>query len=67
MLALKAACLHPQTKKPYITSVAGGRDNSVQGLQVSERHALTIRVAADWDPLFSSISERADARIRCHV
>lgn len=34
MYALKATCLHPTTGEPYILSAAGGRDNSVQGLQV---------------------------------
>jgi hypothetical protein len=35
MIKLKETCLHPVTKSPYITSVAGGKDNSVQGLSVS--------------------------------
>lgn len=34
MFALKDTCLHPKTGKPYIVSASGGRDNSVQGLQV---------------------------------
>lgn len=34
MLALKNNCVHPETKKPYITSVTGGKDNSIEGAQV---------------------------------
>jgi hypothetical protein len=34
MLALKDACLHPTTKKPYIQTSIGGRDNSPEGHQV---------------------------------
>ncbi|KAI1083261.1 stress responsive A/B barrel domain-containing protein [Whalleya microplaca] len=33
MLALKETCLHPQTQKPYIKSLTGGKDNSKEGLQ----------------------------------
>jgi hypothetical protein len=34
MLALKEACIHPTTKKPYIQTSVGGRDNSPEGHQV---------------------------------
>lgn len=34
MLALKDACIHPTTKKPYIQTSVGGRDNSPEGHQV---------------------------------
>lgn len=34
MLALKNNCVHPETKTPYITSVTGGKDNSIEGAQV---------------------------------
>ncbi|KAB5559572.1 stress responsive A/B barrel domain-containing protein [Coniochaeta sp. 2T2.1] len=30
MLALKNTCLDPVTKKPYILSVTGGKDNSIE-------------------------------------
>ena len=34
MLALKVNCVHPTSQQPYITSVAGGADNSPEGVQV---------------------------------
>jgi hypothetical protein len=34
MLALKDACISPKTKKPYIQTSVGGRDNSPEGHQV---------------------------------
>lgn len=35
MLALKEKCVKPDTKAPYIKSVKGGKDKSIEGLQVS--------------------------------
>jgi Stress responsive A/B Barrel Domain len=34
MLALKGKCISPSTGKPYIVSSRGGKENSVEGLQV---------------------------------
>ena len=34
ILSLKETCMHPQSNKPYITSLTGGKDNSPEGLQV---------------------------------
>lgn len=34
MLALKTSCIHPTTGKPYILSSVGGRDISIENLQV---------------------------------
>ncbi|KAI8656422.1 Stress-response A/B barrel domain-containing protein [Fusarium sp. Ph1] len=42
MLALKETCLHPSTGKPYLTTCAGGRDNSVQGLQNGLTHVFVV-------------------------
>ncbi|QKX64581.1 uncharacterized protein TRUGW13939_11756 [Talaromyces rugulosus] len=36
MLDLKNQCLHPGTSRPYIISLKGGRENSIEGLQVSD-------------------------------
>jgi len=35
MLALKDTCVHPGSNKPYILSLKGGKDNSIEGKQVS--------------------------------
>ena len=35
MLNLKDKCLHPETGRPYIRSLTGGKDNSPEGRQVS--------------------------------
>lgn len=34
MMNLKDTCIHPTTKKPYIKSFKGGKDNSPEGKQV---------------------------------
>ena len=31
---LKKACVHPSTYRPYIVSIAGGKDISTENLQV---------------------------------
>ena len=53
MLALKDKCFHPATHEKYVKSYGGGKDNSPEGLQVSQccvlsnkfpefsRHAMT--------------------------
>lgn len=33
-LSLKDQCVHPESKKPYLRSLLGGRDNSPEGLAV---------------------------------
>ncbi|POR32642.1 Uncharacterized protein TPAR_07156 [Tolypocladium paradoxum] len=42
LLGLKDACLHPSTASPYIKSAVGGRDNSIEGLQVRARSAPVL-------------------------
>jgi hypothetical protein len=34
MLNLKEKCIHPETGKPYIVSSAGGKECSIEGMQV---------------------------------
>jgi hypothetical protein len=38
MLNLRENCIHPTTQKPYIKASAGGKDNSIEGLQVCTVH-----------------------------
>lgn len=35
-MGLSSACVNPSTLKPYIKSLKGGKDNSPEGLQVSQ-------------------------------
>lgn len=46
MLALKTQCVHPDTKKTYIVSSSGGKDNSPEGIAVGQETHL-IRQEAD--------------------
>lgn len=50
MLSLKDNCIHPETKKPYLKSITGGKDNSIERLQVPHRLSLFFRpwIIADW-------------------
>ncbi|OGM48257.1 stress responsive A/B barrel domain protein [Aspergillus bombycis] len=38
--ALRESCLHPETKMPYIVSMKGGCDNSIEGLQSDISHGF---------------------------
>ncbi|KAJ0414508.1 hypothetical protein BJY00DRAFT_318771 [Aspergillus carlsbadensis] len=51
MLSLKDKCLHPSTRKPYIVTSIGGRDNSIEGAQNGISHAFVVKFqdAADRD------------------
>ncbi len=42
LLALADDCIHPTTKKPYMKSSVGGRDNSPQGHQVVARPIVLL-------------------------
>lgn len=33
---LKKSCVHPDTRRPYILAITGGKDTSIEGLQVPE-------------------------------
>jgi hypothetical protein len=35
MFALKDLCVHPTSGKPYVLSITGGTDNSIEGFSVS--------------------------------
>ncbi|KAH6961812.1 hypothetical protein BKA56DRAFT_662390 [Ilyonectria sp. MPI-CAGE-AT-0026] len=40
---MKAKCLDAETKKPYIESIEGGPDISIEGLQQGITHAFIIK------------------------
>jgi len=42
MLNLKTECIHPETKKPYVQSSSGGRDNSPEGQQGGFSHGFVV-------------------------
>ncbi|KAK6839162.1 hypothetical protein PG990_010788 [Apiospora arundinis] len=45
MCSLKETCVHPQSNKPYITSLTGGKDNSPEGLQEGIQYAFVAHFA----------------------
>ncbi|KAH6884464.1 hypothetical protein B0T10DRAFT_564498 [Thelonectria olida] len=49
MLDLKAQCLHPTTRKPYIQGGSGGKDNSPEGAQAGTTHAFVVEFASASD------------------
>ncbi|KAL1841405.1 hypothetical protein VTJ49DRAFT_7082 [Mycothermus thermophilus] len=56
-LALKANCIHPASKMPYILSLRGGRDHSPEGLQnepISMQNGLTHGFVVE----FASVEDR---------
>lgn len=44
MLALKDKCMHPETKKPYIKTAMGGKENSPENLSVRQAHKMIHNV-----------------------
>lgn len=52
MLSLKDQCLHPTTKKPYIRSAVGGKENSPEKMSVCK---LSWSLALEYDSLPSSV------------
>jgi len=42
MLGLADKCIHPTTKKPYIRSAMGGKDNSPEGHQGGFTHGFVV-------------------------
>ncbi|EPE02507.1 stress responsive a b barrel domain protein [Ophiostoma piceae UAMH 11346] len=49
-LSLKDTCIHPTANKPYILSLAGGKDNSPEGIQHGLTHGFVVT--------FSSVEDR---------
>lgn len=47
MMSLKQDCVSPNSNRPYILNITGGKDNSIEGLQVS---ALDINSAMKQTP-----------------
>lgn len=43
---LKKACVHPDTRRPYILSITGGKDTSIEGLQVHTRDSGFVVIQA---------------------
>ncbi|KAF5008535.1 hypothetical protein FDECE_5191 [Fusarium decemcellulare] len=48
-LALKDNCIHPTSNTPYITSVKGGRDNSIEGKQNGITHGFVVEFSSAED------------------
>ncbi|WEW59210.1 hypothetical protein PRK78_004679 [Emydomyces testavorans] len=42
MLELKDNCIHPTSRRPYIKSVTGGKDNSIEKIQNGITHAFVV-------------------------
>ncbi|KAH8167166.1 hypothetical protein CIB48_g1058 [Xylaria polymorpha] len=43
MLALGEKCLHPTTNTPYVKTLGGGKDNSIEGLQNGFTHCFVSK------------------------
>ncbi|KAI1265184.1 stress responsive A/B barrel domain-containing protein [Xylariaceae sp. FL1019] len=49
LLSLKDTCLHPESQKPYIRSLTGGKDNSPEGLQNGIQYAFVVEFENEAD------------------
>ncbi|PSN63533.1 dabb-domain-containing protein [Corynespora cassiicola Philippines] len=49
MLAFRETCLHPTTKKPYLKSCSGGRNNSPEGHAGGYTHGFVVEFEAEED------------------
>ncbi|CAK7566079.1 MAG: hypothetical protein SEPTF4163_004013 [Sporothrix epigloea] len=48
-LALGSACIHPTTQAPYVLSVRGGKDNSIEPFQHGNTHGFVVEFASAED------------------
>ncbi|OAL47073.1 hypothetical protein IQ07DRAFT_589953 [Pyrenochaeta sp. DS3sAY3a] len=46
---LKKSCVHPSTRQPYILSIGGGKDISVENLQSGFSHAFLLNFYSNQD------------------
>ncbi|KAF1926097.1 stress responsive A/B barrel domain-containing protein [Didymella exigua CBS 183.55] len=46
---LKKSCVHPDTRRPYVLSITGGKDTSSEGLQDGLSHAFILRFTSKDD------------------
>ncbi|KAL9136277.1 MAG: hypothetical protein Q9175_002508 [Cornicularia normoerica] len=49
MVDLRNQCVHPTSKKPYITTSSGGRQNSPEGNKADYSHAFVVEFASEED------------------
>ncbi|KAK1957321.1 stress responsive A/B barrel domain-containing protein [Colletotrichum sublineola] len=71
MLALRDNCIHPTSNKMYIKSIAGGVDNSPEGMQDGITHVFVVEFEStddrDYyvhkDPAHRAFVERAGPSI----
>ncbi|KAF2184407.1 stress responsive A/B barrel domain-containing protein [Zopfia rhizophila CBS 207.26] len=69
MLRLKKTCIHPTTQKPYIKSITGGVDNSIENLQNGITHAFIVQFSnpedrnyyIEKDPAYETFKKAAGA------
>ncbi|KAF1835094.1 stress responsive A/B barrel domain-containing protein [Decorospora gaudefroyi] len=72
LLALKKACVHPQTLRPYIVSISGGKDISTEKLQDGISHAFVLQFHSiedrdyyvDEDPVHKAFKEAASSVVK---
>ncbi|CAK7214324.1 hypothetical protein SBRCBS47491_002102 [Sporothrix bragantina] len=48
-LSLGNECVHPTTKAPYVLSVQGGKDNSIEPFQQGSTHGFVMEFATAAD------------------
>ncbi|KAF2845749.1 hypothetical protein T440DRAFT_472392 [Plenodomus tracheiphilus IPT5] len=46
---LKKSCVHPSTRRPYIISISGGKDISIEKLQSGVSHAFVLQFHSNAD------------------
>ncbi|KAL9068700.1 MAG: hypothetical protein Q9161_006014 [Pseudevernia consocians] len=49
MVDLRNQCIHPTSKKPYITTSSGGRQNSPENNKAGYSHAFVVEFASEED------------------
>ncbi|RCI15502.1 hypothetical protein L249_3543 [Ophiocordyceps polyrhachis-furcata BCC 54312] len=68
VMALKDRCLHPTTGRPYVVSLTGGRDMSMEGLHNDFSHVFVFQFDCVADRDFYVESDTAHrAFVEAHV
>ncbi|KAF2127439.1 hypothetical protein P153DRAFT_368731 [Dothidotthia symphoricarpi CBS 119687] len=71
-IALKRSCIHPSTQRPYIFSLSGGKDISIEKLQNGISHAFVLQFYSNADrdyyvnedPVHQTFKEAAGAVVQ---
>ncbi|KAI9799257.1 MAG: hypothetical protein M1833_004135 [Piccolia ochrophora] len=67
MLALKSDCIHPTTQRPYVKSVIGGKDNSLDDRTAGLTHGFVVEFENEEDRKYYIEKDPAHAAFKASL